>query len=121
MEKRYALLLTLLLSVGLPLHAQQQPIKMPFKYALGKSLFDENCSACHGVGLTGTDKGPPLLHAYYKPSHHGDDAFYRAVLHGVKQHHWQFGNMKPVPDMSRRKAKKIISYVRWLQNQNGIK
>ena len=60
-------------------------------------IFREKCSACHGKWAEGTaDKGPPLVHPYYEPSHHDDDSFFRAVLSGVTAHHWHFGNMPPV-------------------------
>lgn len=38
----------------------------------GRDLFDANCAACHGENATGSDKGPPLIHRIYEPSHHGD-------------------------------------------------
>lgn len=89
---------------------------------MGKGLFEKHCSSCHGNGGFGVDKkGPPLMHKYYEPSHHGDASFYRASLNGVKAHHWNFGDMKPVPRITRRDVSKIVSYVRWLQRENGIK
>ena len=56
--------------------------------AKGRTLFLQNCMQCHGRGAKGTDKGPPLVHRYYEPNHHGDIAFYLAVERGVGQHHW---------------------------------
>jgi mono/diheme cytochrome c family protein len=56
-------------------------IQVPFRLAKGQMLFEKNCSSCHGVDLNGSDKGPPLLHPYYIPSHHGDASFYNAALH----------------------------------------
>lgn len=105
-------------------HAQQTPqkeLKVPFKYALGKSLFEENCAACHGKFGNGTSNGPPFMNPIYKPSHHGDEAFYRAPMNGARAHHWKFGNMPPVEGMSRRKLSKIVPYIRWMQQQYGIK
>ena len=92
-------------------------VKIPFSYGLGKQLYDENCSSCHGVKLDGTDKGPPLIHAFYKPSHHGDGAFYNAALKGVRAHHWNFGDMPAVKGMTRRMMDKIVPYVRFYQQQ----
>lgn len=94
--------------------------KVPFKFALGKSLFEKNCSSCHGVTGTGTDKGPTFMHAFYKPNHHGDASFYRAALSGVKAHHWNFGDMPPVEGMTKRTISKIVPYIRWMQVQQGI-
>ncbi len=56
--------------------------------AKGRTLFLQNCMQCHGKGAQGSDKGPPLVHRYYEPNHHGDIAFYLAVERGVGQHHW---------------------------------
>ena len=95
-------------------------LDIPFRYAKGQVLFEMNCSSCHAVDMTGTDKGPPLLHPFYKPSHHNDASFYRAGLKGVKAHHWNFGDMPPVPGMTERKMKIIISYIRYYQQQKNL-
>ncbi|CAC9535452.1 hypothetical protein [uncultured Gammaproteobacteria bacterium] len=95
-------------------------VNVPFMQAAGMSKFKENCAKCHGEWAKGTDSGPPLIHNYYKPSHHGDEAFYRAALNGVKAHHWRFGNMSPVEGIERKDITKIISYVRWLQKANKL-
>ena len=80
-----------------------ESVDIPFELAKGQILYEKYCSSCHGLDLTGTDQGPPLLHPFYKPSHHGDKSFYRAALKGVKQHHWNFGDMKPVEGMTPKK------------------
>ncbi len=96
--------------------------QVPFSYALGMTTFREKCSACHGQWAEGVAKtGPPLVHRFYEPSHHSDDSFYRAALHGVKQHHWSFGDMAPVADVSRKQVANIIRFLRWWQRENGIK
>ena len=86
----------------------------------GARLFAENCAACHGENATGTDTGPPLLHKVYEPGHHPDMLFQRAVTHGVMSHHWQFGNMPPVPGLAQKDVAKIITFVREFQRANGI-
>jgi mono/diheme cytochrome c family protein len=86
----------------------------------GQMAFDESCASCHGAHGSGTDLGPPLIHDFYNPGHHGDDAFYAAVEGGVRQHHWQFGNMPAQPQVSELQTKRIIRYVRELQGANGI-
>jgi mono/diheme cytochrome c family protein len=88
--------------------------------AEGRDLFNANCSACHGENASGTENGPPLIHNYYKPNHHGDGAFLNAAMKGVRAHHWQFGNMPPVEGMTAPKVLKIVRYVRELQRANGI-
>ena len=87
---------------------------------LGERAFNANCSTCHGQNGAGTDKGPPLIHQIYNPGHHSDEAFYRAVARGSRQHHWPFGDMPPQPQVSRDEVAQIIAYVRQLQAANGI-
>ena len=86
----------------------------------GAALFDANCALCHGEGAAGTAQGPPLVHRVYEPGHHPDAAFYRAVEFGVISHHWEFGNMAPVPGVSKADVAKIVAYVRELQRADGI-
>ncbi len=88
--------------------------------AKGRALFKKNCVECHGPGAQGGDKGPPLVHRYYEPNHHSDAAFYLAVQRGARQHHWNFGDMKPVPGVSRAEVALIIGYVRNLQKKAGV-
>lgn len=95
-------------------------IRVPFKEAVGMKLFKNNCMQCHGEWAKGTEQGPPLIHDFYKPSHHGDGSFYSAALNGVKAHHWHFGDMPPVAGVQERDVGKIISFVRWLQQANGL-
>ena len=87
----------------------------------GKKLFSANCMKCHGVGARGTDKGPPLVHATYRPGHHGDMVFHFAVSRGAKQHHWYFGDMPPIPNLSPENVGNIIAYVRLEQKLAGIR
>lgn len=90
-------------------------------YANGQSLYQQNCSTCHGASLGGKKGlGPPFVHGYYKPNHHADIAFYRAIEIGVRAHHWQFGNMPPVSSLSKADASEIIKYIRLVQRANGI-
>lgn len=86
----------------------------------GQQVFQENCAACHGETAGGTDNGPPLVHDIYNPGHHGDQAFYAAVVRGAQQHHWSFGNMPSQPQVSREQTAAIIRYIRDLQVANGI-
>lgn len=95
-------------------------IEVPFSLAKGQMLYEKYCSSCHGLQLDGTDEGPPLVHPFYKPSHHGDKSFYRAVLQGTKQHHWNFGDMKPVEGMTRKKMDSLVPYVRYYQQQKKL-
>ena len=92
---------------------------VPFQYGLGVRNFQALCSECHGEWAEGNDKGPPLLHPYYKQNHHSDDAFYRAASQGVTAHHWRFGNMPPVEGATPQDIQPIISFIRWLQREYG--
>jgi mono/diheme cytochrome c family protein len=99
-------------------------VTVPFlagEAAQGASLFEAHCAACHGKNGAGRDgAGPPLIHRIYEPSHHGDAAFYLAAQNGVRAHHWRFGNMPPVKDVSEADVAKIITYIRAVQRANGI-
>ena len=86
----------------------------------GERLFNANCSACHGVGAVGTNQGPPLIDRTYHPGHHNDFSIRNAIKNGVRSHHWDFGNMLPVPGVSEDDAEKIICYIRDTQLANGI-
>jgi len=88
---------------------------------VGEETFNANCASCHGKNAAGKDGiAPPLVHKIYEPGHHGDMAFVLAAKQGVRQHHWSFGNMPPVPDLSDEQLSDIIAYVRKLQRANGI-
>lgn len=86
----------------------------------GESLFNAKCSLCHGANAAGTNQGPPLIDRIYEPGHHPDVSFRVAVRQGVRQHHWQFGDMPPVPSVTSDDVDKIICYVREMQRANGI-
>ncbi|MFT4607152.1 MAG: cytochrome c5 [Urechidicola sp.] len=100
--------------------SNENEITIPFSYAKGQVLYESSCASCHGKQLTGTDKGPPFLHRFYKPSHHGDQTFYRAALLGVKAHHWGFGDMPSVLGMTKVKLKSIVSYIRYYQQHKNL-
>ena len=115
------LLTSLLLGCAAPTPtpaAVTQPV--PEQHQRGAELFQANCASCHGDGAVGTDRGPTFLHKIYESSHHSDASFQRAVKQGVTPHHWDFGPMPPVPDVSEEDVTAITGYVRWLQSQVGI-
>ena len=88
---------------------------------IGKAAFDAKCAACHGPEAVGQlEIAPPLVHEIYEPSHHGDEAFQRAVAVGVRGHHWPFGSMPPVEGLTRGDVQMIVAYIRELQRANGI-
>lgn len=86
----------------------------------GQAAFGSYCGTCHGAAAGGTADGPPLVHPLYNPNHHSDNAFIRAARQGSQAHHWNFGDMKPVPDVTDEELGALIQYVRELQRANGI-
>ena len=106
---------------GQPMVAVQLPASLSQNAAIGKKAFEANCVSCHGINASGRQGlAPPLIHKIYEPSHHGDEAFQRAVALGVRAHHWRFGNMPKVEDLSRSDVTYIIKYIREVQVANGI-
>jgi mono/diheme cytochrome c family protein len=117
----------ILAGFGLAFAVQAQTMQIPKPSpglmpnpAMGKKLFATSCASCHGADLKGSDKGPPMLHKVYEPSHHSDIAFQLAVKNGVRAHHWQFGDMAPVPGLTPDDVAHITAYVRMEQRKVGI-
>jgi len=92
----------------------------PVKVEEGETLFADNCAACHGQDLRGTNQGPSLLSEVYVPSHHSDGSFLLAVQNGSPAHHWNFGNMPPVEGLTPEDVEAIVAYVREQQRINGF-
>lgn len=89
--------------------------------AMGERAFAALCASCHGANAAGREGvAPPLVHPIYRPGHHGDEAFHIAVQHGVRAHHWRFGDMPPIEGVTRAEVTTIIAYIRALQRANGI-
>lgn len=86
----------------------------------GKALYEARCASCHGVDLRGTDSGPSYLSQVYAPGHHADAAFLLAVRQGVRQHHWNFGDMPPIDGLSDDDIAVITAYVRSVQDEQGF-
>lgn len=88
---------------------------------IGKKVYEAKCVACHAPnGVGQINKAPPLVHKIYEPSHHGDESFQRAAALGVRSHHWPFGDMPPVENITRADVVYIVNYIRELQRANGI-
>lgn len=86
----------------------------------GKFLYTLKCSACHGDKTQGTDKGPTFQSRIYHPNHHGDEAFFYAARNGARAHHWKFGNMPPVENITDEQIASILAYIRAMQRANGV-
>ncbi len=89
--------------------------QVPVDHRSGYARFQQICAACHGPWARGGQNGPPLVHDLYKPGHHSNRAFARAILQGMKQHHWYFGDMPPVASATQDDVQTIVPYLRWLQ------
>jgi len=87
----------------------------------GKVLYTTYCAVCHGADLKGSDKGPPFLNRIYESSHHSDAAFQRAAKFGSRAHHWKFGDMPPIPQVTPDDVAHITAYVRGEQLKVGIR
>lgn len=97
------------------------PAQLSSEAQMGQRAYEAACAACHGQNGAGQDGvAPPLVHIIYEPNHHGDESFQRAVALGVQSHHWDFGNMAPVPGLTRADVATIVTYIRELQRENGI-
>jgi mono/diheme cytochrome c family protein len=96
------------------------PGSVPAEHEAGRQRFDASCARCHGRFAVGTEAGPPLVHRYYEPSHHADEAFRRAIRFGVQPHHWGYGPMPAVAGLTGAQADDIIAYIRWLQRRAGV-
>ena len=103
-----------------PVVAVTVPTLSP-KASIGEAVFVANCASCHGKNAAGSDKGPPLVDQIYRPSHHGDFSFVRAVSLGVPQHHWLFGPMPALPQVTGEQIEQVVFYIRELQQANGIR
>ncbi len=99
----------------------EPPPPAPSELSGGEKLFNNNCAGCHGIGAVGTDRGPTFISKIYEPNHHADPTFHMAVKNGVRQHHWDFGNMPKISGVAKEEVDQIIAYVRWLQRENGIR
>jgi len=104
-----------------PLAPTSPGTPVPSTFMAGEGLFNTYCATCHGPSAVGTDQGPSLLWRIYAPNHHSDDSLYLAVQQGMRAHHWRFGNMPPIPEVTQDEVTQIIAYVRWLQQQAGVR
>ncbi|MCY3892717.1 MAG: cytochrome c [Acidimicrobiaceae bacterium] len=86
----------------------------------GAAVYQQYCAECHGVDLRGTDKGPSQLSIIYEPNHHGDYAYRVAIREGTREHHWWFGDMPPVEDITDLEIEKVISFIRAEQQRLGF-
>jgi mono/diheme cytochrome c family protein len=93
---------------------------IPMELSAGETAYTANCATCHGERGLGTERGPPFINIIYEPAHHADIAFTMAAERGVQAHHWNFGNMPPVPAVSTEQVAQIVAYIRYLQRQVGI-
>ncbi len=87
---------------------------------LGAGVYAASCASCHGEDLRGTDKGPSHLSIVYQAGHHPDPSFESAIQNGTPRHHWNFGDMPPVPGLSEQEIAAVITFVRSEQDRLGF-
>lgn len=106
---------------GDPIVEVKVPADLNPQETMGKTAFEAKCAACHGQNATGrVGMGPPFVHPVYRPGHHADFAFVRAVEQGVASHHWPFGDMPKQEGLTRADIGNIVAYIRRVQRENGI-
>lgn len=103
-----------------PTTATQETLATLAPDADGATIYQARCASCHGEDLRGTDKGPSQLSIVYEPNHHGDDSYRSAITNGAPQHHWGFGNMPAVEDISEDQIERVIVYIRTQQQALGF-
>ena len=86
----------------------------------GAELYELYCAECHGSDLRGTDTGPSHLSIIYEPGHHSDESFRSAILNGARQHHFQFGDMPAVENITAQEVELVIEFVRNEQVRLGF-
>lgn len=86
----------------------------------GATVYQARCASCHGEDLRGTDTGPSQLSIVYEPNHHGDNSYRSAIRNGAPQHHWRFGNMPAVEDITDDQIEQVITYIRTQQQELGF-
>lgn len=86
----------------------------------GEAVYQQSCASCHGSDLRGTDKGPSHLSQVYEPGHHPDAAFRSAIENGAQAHHWDFGDMAPVPGLNDDEINAVIAFIRHQQQAQGF-
>lgn len=96
------------------------PVQDPALVAEGEVLYRASCAACHGSDLRGTEIGSSQLSVVYQPGHHSDESYMNAMFNGVPAHHWNFGNMPPISNLTPDDAERIIAYVREIQRIEGF-
>ena len=113
-------LLTAGCSVSTGVQESGDLVRDPNIVAAGADLYASTCASCHGTDLRGTDQGPSHLSVVYEPGHHSDTAFLLAVRRGVSAHHWPFGSMPPIENLTDAEVEAIVVFVRDIQEREGF-
>lgn len=78
----------------------------------GEANYTGNCAQCHGGDLAGSDRGPSLLDPIYGPDQLTDAEFADAIVNGVEERLWDFGDMPGNGSYTDAQVEAIIAFVR---------
>ena len=81
----------------------------------GRALFAANCALCHGTAGQGTDQGPSLREARYRPDELSDADIAAAIRNGVPEEAFEFGPMPAFPRLEDDEVDAVVEVVRELQ------
>ena len=73
------------------------------------------------AGLLAACSAPAVRQSGSLPADGGDAAFQLAAKNGVRAHHWPYGDMAPVPQVTPNDVAHITAYVRGEQRKVGIR
>ncbi len=119
--------LVVVLTVALAACGDDDPVTSPSESLVplaadadGATIYQARCASCLGEDLRGTDMGPSQLSIVYEPNHHGDESYRSAIRNGAAQHHWTFGNMPAIEDITDDQIERVITYIRTQQQELGF-
>ena len=86
----------------------------------GEAVYGANCAQCHGEDLAGTERGPSLLAAVYRPSELPDAAVADAIRNGVDARLWDYGPMPANGALSDAQIDAVVQFLRAEQEPAGV-
>jgi mono/diheme cytochrome c family protein len=81
----------------------------------GRALFASNCAVCHGTTGQGTDQGPSLREARYRPEQLSDADVADSIRNGVPAPESEYGPMPAFRQFDDAQVEALVKVVRELQ------